>query len=179
LYATSQQLTGGLLRQIICASAKMFERYNERARRALFFARYEASEIGGQEIETEHLLLGVLREGKGMASRVLVRSHLSLTSVRDEVASRVPVRDRWPTSMEIPFSAETKAILLAAAGQADRLGHHYIGPEHLLLGILDRPQSLAGMLLAEHGIDGELVRQEISELGSQGDWPPRSGQHRD
>lgn len=118
----------------------MFERYNERARRALFFARYEASEIGGQEIEAEHLLLGLLREGKGLASRVLVRSQMSLTSVRDEVASRVPVRHRLPASVEIPFSAEIREILQAAAKQSDLLGHSHIGAEHLLMGILCQPQ---------------------------------------
>jgi ATP-dependent Clp protease ATP-binding subunit ClpC len=79
--------------------------------------------------------------------------------------SRGPVREPFPTSIEIPFGAETKAVLLAAAEHADRLGHDYIGAEHLLLSILDRPQSLAGMLLAEHGIDRELVRREVIELG--------------
>jgi ATP-dependent Clp protease ATP-binding subunit ClpC len=152
----------------------VFERSNERARRALFFARYEASEIGGRQIETEHLLLGLLREGRGRASRLLVRSHVSLTSIRDEIASRVPARDRLPISVELPFSPETREILQAAAAQCDLLGDHHIGTEHLLLAILGQPQSLAGMLLAEHGIDRELVRREIIELGPEGDWPPPS-----
>lgn len=152
----------------------MFERYNERARRALFFARYEASEIGGQEIETEHLLLGLLRGGKGLASRLFVRAGMSVSSVRQEVASRVPVRDRFPISTEMPFSAETRKILQAAAEQSDLLGHPHIGTEHLLLGILSQPKSLAAMLLAEHGIDGDLMRREIIELGPEADWPPRS-----
>jgi SAM-dependent methyltransferase len=68
----------------------MFERYNEQARRGLFFARNEASEIGGFEIDTEHLLLGLLRVGKGRASRLFVRSHMSLQGIRHEVASRTP-----------------------------------------------------------------------------------------
>jgi ATP-dependent Clp protease ATP-binding subunit ClpC len=150
----------------------VFERYNERARRARFFARCAASEIGGREIDTAHLLLGLLREGKGLASRLLVRADISLSSVRQEVASRVPVRERFPPSVEIPFSAETLEVLRAATEQSDLLGHHHIGTEHLLLGILCQSQSLAGMLLAELGIDRERVRREMIALGPEGDWPP-------
>jgi ATP-dependent Clp protease ATP-binding subunit ClpC len=157
----------------------VFERYTEQARRGLFFSRYAASEMGGHEIEAAHLLLGVLRGGLGRATRLFARLQLSLPTLRQEVVSRVPVREPLSASIEIPFSAETKAILQAAAGQADLLGHDHIGPEHLLLGILGQPQSLAATLLAEHGIDRELVRSELIELGPEGDWPPHSTQDRD
>ena len=89
----------------------MFERYTERARRVLFFARYEASQLGSISIETEHLLLGLIREGKGLTSRIFARSHLSLESIRKEIEGRTVFREKVSTSVEIPFSAETKRVL--------------------------------------------------------------------
>ena len=112
----------------------MFERYTERARRVLFFARYEASQLGSISIETEHLLLGLIREGKGLTSRIFARSHLSLENIRKEIEGRTVFREKVSTSVEIPFSAETKRVLQFAAEEADRLLHNYIGTEHLLLG---------------------------------------------
>ena len=112
----------------------MFERYTERARRVLFFARYEATQLGSTSIETEHLLLGLIREGKGLTSRIFARSHLSLESIRKEIEGRTVFREKVSTSVEIPFSAETKRVLQFAAEEADRLLHTYIGTEHLLLG---------------------------------------------
>ena len=88
----------------------MFERYTERARRVLFFARYEASQLGSISIETEHLLLGLIREGKGLTSRIFARSHLSLESIRKEIEGRTVFREKVSTSVEIPFSAETKRV---------------------------------------------------------------------
>src|SRR5436853_96578 len=88
----------------------MFERYTERARRVLFFARYEASQLGSISIETEHLLLGLIREGKGLTSRIFARSHLSLENIRKEIEGRTVFREKVSTSVEIPFSAETKRV---------------------------------------------------------------------
>ena len=99
----------------------MFERYTERARRVLFFARYEASQLGSISIETEHLLLGLIREGKGLTSRIFARSHLSLENIRKEIEGRTVFREKVSTSVEIPFSAETKRVLQFAAEEADRL----------------------------------------------------------
>ena len=104
----------------------MFERYTERARRVLFFARYEASQLGSISIETEHLLLGLIREGKGLTSRIFARSHLSLENIRKEVEGRTVFREKVSTSVEIPFSAETRRVLQFAAEEADRLLHNYI-----------------------------------------------------
>ena len=96
----------------------MFERYTERARRVLFFARHEASQLGSISIETEHLLLGLIREGKGLTSRIFARSHLSLESIRKEIEGRTVFREKVSTSVEIPFSAETKRVLQFAAEEA-------------------------------------------------------------
>jgi len=142
----------------------MFERYTERARRVLFFARYEASQLGSVSIETEHLLLGLIREGKGLTSRIFARSHLSLESIRKEIEGRTVFREKVSTSVEIPFSAETKRVLQFAAEEADRLLHNYIGTEHLLLGILREERSVAAAILMEKGMKLNGVREDIVAL---------------
>ena len=142
----------------------MFERYTERARRVLFFARYEASQLGSISIETEHLLLGLIREGKGLTSRIFQRSHLSLESIRKEIEGRTVFREKVSTSVEIPFSQETKRVLQHAAEEAERLMHNYIGTEHLLLGILREEQSVAATILMEKGMRLASVREDIVQL---------------
>jgi ATP-dependent Clp protease ATP-binding subunit ClpC len=142
----------------------MFERYTERARRVLFFARYEASQLGSISIETEHLLLGLIREGKGLTSRIFARSHLSLENIRKEIEGRTVFLEKVSTSVEIPFSTETKRVLQHAAEEADRLLHSYIGTEHLLLGILREERSIAASILSEKGMRLDTVREDIVQL---------------
>jgi enamine deaminase RidA (YjgF/YER057c/UK114 family) len=142
----------------------MFERYTERARRVLFFARYEASQLGNISIETEHLLLGLIREGKGLTSRIFGRSHLSLEDIRREIEGRNVFREKLATSVEIPFSAETTRVLHYAAEEAERLLHNYIGTEHLLLGILREERSVAASILMEKGMRLNSVREDIVQL---------------
>src|SRR3954468_17417042 len=142
----------------------MFERYTERARRVLFFARYEASQLGSISIETEHLLLGLIREGKGLTSRIFARSHLSLENIRKDIEGRTVFREKGSTSVEIPFSAETKRVLQFAAEEADRLLHKYIRTEHLLLGILREEGSAASTTLLEKGMRLNTVREDIVAL---------------
>src|SRR6202047_4038314 len=142
----------------------MFERYTERARRVLFFARYEASQLGSISIETEHLLLGLIREGKGLTSRIFARSHLSLENIRKEIEGRTVFREKVSTSVEIPFSAETKRVLQFAAEEADRLLNNYIGTEPLRLGILREERSVAASILMEKGMRLNAVREDIVQL---------------
>jgi ATP-dependent Clp protease ATP-binding subunit ClpC len=142
----------------------MFERYTERARRVLFFARYEASQLGSISIETEHLLLGLIREGKGLTSRIFQRSHLSLDTIRKDIEGRTVFREKVSTSVEIPFSGETKRVLQYAAEEADRLLHNYIGTEHLLLGLLREERSVAASILMEKGMRLHAVREDIVQL---------------
>jgi len=142
----------------------MFERYTERARRVLFFARYEASQLGSISIETEHLLLGLIREGKGLTSRIFQRSHLSLDAIRKDIEGRTVFREKVSTSVEIPFSGETKRVLQYAAEEADRLLHNYIGTEHLLLGLLREERSVAASILMEKGMRLHAVREDIVQL---------------
>ena len=99
----------------------MFERFTERARRVLFFARYEASQLGSMDIDTEHLLLGLIRECKGLTNRLFAEAGIALDDIRDEVLRRAAVRTKLSTSVEIPFSAATKRVLLHTEQEADRL----------------------------------------------------------
>ena len=122
----------------------MFERYTERAKRVIFFARYEAAQLGSTSIETEHLLLGLIREGKGLTSRLFSKSHLSMEGIRKEIEGRVVIKEQVSTSVEIPLSSESKRVLTYAAEEAERLVHNYIGTEHILLGILREEKSVAG-----------------------------------
>jgi ATP-dependent Clp protease ATP-binding subunit ClpC len=113
----------------------MFERYTESARRTLFFARYETSMTGGTAIETEHLLLGLLREHKGISARLLSRVPQGVENIRRKLEQRLKsnASARVATSVEIPFSEQSKQALQYATEEADRLRHTYIGTEHLLL----------------------------------------------
>src|SRR5208282_4953026 len=126
----------------------MFERYTEKARRVIFFARYEASQYGSPYIETEHLLLGLLREDKQLANRFL-RSNGSIESIRKEIESRITVRERISTSVDVPLSQECKRIISYAAEEAERLGHKHVGTEHLLLGVLREEKSFGAEILQE------------------------------
>src|SRR5512142_142038 len=142
----------------------MFERYTERARRVIFFARYEASQLGSAAIETEHLLLGLIREGKGLTSRLFSKSHLSMDQIRKEVEGRSPYREKVSTSVEIPLSVESKRVLGHAAEEAERMLHSYIGTEHILLGLMREERSVAAGILAEKGMRLASVREDILSL---------------
>jgi ATP-dependent Clp protease ATP-binding subunit ClpC len=142
----------------------MFERYTERARRVIFFARYEASQLGSNSIETEHLLLGLIREGKGLTSRIFSKSHLSMESIRKEIEGRALYRDKVSTSVDIPLSGESKRVLGFAAEEAERMLHNYIGTEHILLGLMREEKSIAAGILAEKGMRLSAVREDIVQL---------------
>jgi ATP-dependent Clp protease ATP-binding subunit ClpC len=142
----------------------MFERYTERARRVIFFARYEASQLGSNSIETEHLLLGLIREGKGLTSRIFSKSHLSMESIRKEIEGRALYRDKVSTSVDIPLSVESKRVLGFAAEEAERMLHNYIGTEHILLGLMREEKSIAAGILAEKGMRLSAVREDIVQL---------------
>ena len=137
----------------------MFERYTERAKRAIYFARHEASQLGGDAIEPEHLLLGLLRE---LPAAVAGRLHISLERVRSDVQSHVLLRDSVSTSVGIPLSPESKRVLDHAREEADRMNHESVGTEHLLLGVLREPGSAAAAILARQGVRAPAVREAIS-----------------
>jgi ATP-dependent Clp protease ATP-binding subunit ClpC len=142
----------------------MFERYTERARRVIFFARYEASQLGSSSIETEHLLLGLIREGKGLTSRIFSKSHLSMENIRKEIEGRALYRDKVSTSVDIPLSLESKRVLGYASEEAERMLHNYIGTEHILLGLMREEKSAAAGILGEKGMRLSAVREDIVQL---------------
>src|SRR5262245_10937248 len=149
----------------------MFERYDEPARRTLFFARYEASKLGVRSIETEHVLLGLMREPRGPAGRLLLT--LPLTDIRKELESH-RTAEKIETSVEIPFSPETKRVLQHACDEADGLTHRHIGPEHLLLGLMKESNSRAATTLARYGLQLDDARVRVRELSVTTKAVPKS-----
>ncbi len=144
----------------------MFERYTEKARRVIFFARYEASQFGSPYIETEHLLLGLLREDKALTNRFL-RSHASIESIRKQIEGRTTLRDKVSTSVDLPLSQECKRVLAYSAEEAERLQHKHIGTEHLLLGLLREDKSFAAEILHDRGLRLSTIREELSRAQSE------------
>ncbi len=139
----------------------MFERYTEKARRVIFFARYEASQFGASAIEAEHILLGLLREDKGLTNRFFPRPQGSIESIRKEIEGRTVVREKISTSVDLPLSAVAKRVLSYAQEESERLQHRYIGTEHLLLGLLREEKSLAAEILYERGLRLNQIRDEL------------------
>lgn len=139
----------------------MFERYTEAARLAIFYARYEASQFGSPFIETEHLLLGLSREG-GWLRQQLEIGHWG--AIRNRIESLTTVREHIPTSVDLPLSHECKRSLSYAAEEAETLGDKHITSGHLTLGLLRVDGCLAADMLREHGITYEGLRQVVSEI---------------
>ena len=139
----------------------MFERYTEKARRVIFFARYEASQFGSPYIETEHMLLGLLREDKALTSRML-RSQASVEAIRRQIEGHTTIQERVSTSVDLPLSNESKRVLAYAAEEAERLSHKHIGTEHLLLGMLREERCFAAEILNERGIRLSAMREELA-----------------
>ncbi|HEV7743860.1 MAG TPA: ATP-dependent Clp protease ATP-binding subunit [Pyrinomonadaceae bacterium] len=154
----------------------MFERYTEKARRVIFFARYEASQFGAPAIEPEHLLLGLMREDKTLTGRFFPRAQVSIESIRKEIEGRTLLREKISTSVELPLAPETKRVLAYAHEESDRLQHRHIGTEHLLLGLLREDRSMAAEILYERGLRLNAVRDEIAR---QSGTDSRSSQKKD
>jgi ATP-dependent Clp protease ATP-binding subunit ClpC len=138
----------------------VFERYTEKARRVIFFARYEASQFGSPYIETEHLLLGLLREDKALTNRFL-RSHASVESIRKQIEGQSIAREKTSTSVDLPLSSESKRVLAYAGEEAERRANRHIGTEHLLLGVLREEKCFAAQILTERGLRLSQVREEL------------------
>jgi len=139
----------------------MFERYTEKARRVIFFARYEASNYGSAEIDTEHLLLGILRE-TGHVRKMLPLG--AAEAIRAQIDARTPERLKVPTSVDLPLSDASKRILKYGAEEAERLKHRHIGSEHLFLGLLREKGCLAAELLEPFGATLEEVRTKVEVM---------------
>jgi hypothetical protein len=136
----------------------MFELYTEKARRSIFFARYEASQFGSPYIETEHLLLGLLRENRGLL-RLLPPG--SAETIRKQIEAHTAFRESVSTSVDLPLSNDSKRVLAYAAEEAQHLGHKHIGTEHLFLGLIREKGSFASEILHEKGLALDRVRESL------------------
>ncbi len=141
--------------------SSVLERCTEKARRTIFFARYEAGELGSPTIETEHLLLGLLRENRALTKRFL-RSRALVESVRKQISEHAVMGEKIPTSVDLPLSAESKRALAYAVEEAGGLDCKYIGAEHLLLGLLRVGKCFAAQVLRARGVKLKEVRAELA-----------------
>jgi Clp amino terminal domain, pathogenicity island component len=140
----------------------MFERYTEKARRTIFFTRYEATQFGSLYIESEYLLLGLLREDKELANRLL-RSHAAVESIRKQIEGHSAPRAKVSTSVDLPLSHECKRVLVFGAEESERLNHEHIDTDHLLLGLLRAEECFAARLLREQGLTLDSVREQVQQ----------------
>jgi len=139
----------------------MFERYTQKARRVLFSSRAEAQIAGSKSIESEHLLLGLLREDSDLFAAI---TNLNLTeeALRQRIEAAHPAGNSLPRDTDLRFSDECKCILFYAAEESRRLGDKHIGTEHLMLGMLCEDGSLAAKLLRQHGADPRAIRKTFA-----------------
>lgn len=140
----------------------MFDRYTEKARRVIFFARYEAGRGSTGTIDPEHLLLGLIRE-----NTALLQSLLPSVKAVDTLKQRLekPATEALPTTVDMPLSRLAKRALAFAAEEAEKLGHRHIGRGHLLLGLLRVTESEASQLLLEQGLQIEVLRTRVAQQG--------------
>ena len=145
----------------------MFEKFTEKARRVMFFARYEASQFGSESIQSGHLLLGLLRESEKTSTQLLERMGVSVSGLRERLVAALTPKDKKivpsSTSIDIPMEEEVKRILQHATAESGKLNHKHVGAEHLLLGMLKEDQSLAGRLLKEGGADLIAAKEILLE----------------
>ena len=126
----------------------------------IFFARYGVSQTGRMTIESEHLLLGLVHEDGNILNR-FVRD-ATQAEVRDEITRRMAIKEKVPTSVDLPLSNESRRILAYAAEEAKRLNTDHIGPEHLLLGMLREETSTAAQVLYQHGLNLNIVQEGLA-----------------
>jgi ATP-dependent Clp protease ATP-binding subunit ClpA len=141
----------------------VFERFTDRARRVVVLAQEEARLLNHNYIGTEHLLLGLVHEGEGVAARALESLGVSLDAVRQQVEEIIGQGDRAPTG-HIPFTPRAKKVIELAGREASDLGHNYVGTEHLLLGLIREGDGVAAQTLAKLGVDLAGVRLQVVEL---------------
>src|SRR3989339_1305129 len=142
----------------------MLERFTERARKVILLAKEEAKRFNHDYIGTEHILLGLVREGEGVAAAVLASFGLSPEKIRLEVEKLVQPGPSTVISGDIPFTPKAKKVIELAMDEARRLGHNYIGTEHLLLGLIKEGEGVASHVLMNVGLDLNKLRAEVIKL---------------
>jgi ATP-dependent Clp protease ATP-binding subunit ClpA len=155
----------------------MFERFTDRARRVVVLAQEEARMLDHNYIGTEHLLLGLIHEGEGVAAKALEAMGISLDAVRQQVEAIIG-RGQQAPSGHIPFTPRAKRVLELSLRESSQLGHNYIGTEHILLGLVREGEGVAAQVLVKLGADLNRVRQMVIQLlaahGAEGRPKPRS-----
>ena len=141
----------------------MFERFTDRARRVVVLAQEEARMLDHNYIGTEHLLLGLIREGEGVAARALESLGISLEAVRQQVEEIIG-RGQQAPSGHVPFTPRAKKVLELSLREAQELGHNYIGTEHILLGLIREGGGVAAQVLVKLGADLNRSRQQVVQL---------------
>ncbi len=154
----------------------MFERFTDRARRVVVLAQEEAKMLNHNYIGTEHILLGLIHEGEGVAAKALESLDISLESVREQVQDIIG-QGQQPATGHIPFTPRAKKVLELSLREALQLGHNYIGTEHILLGLIREGEGVAAQVLVKLGADLGKVRQQVIQLlsGFQGKEPAQVG----
>src|SRR5438445_8530475 len=154
-----------------------FDKFTERARKVLQLAQEEAQRFNHNYIGTEHLLLGLVREGEGVAAKVLANLGVELNKVRSAVEFIIGRGDRAVMG-EIGLTPRAKKVIELAVDEARRLGHHYIGTEHLVLGLIREDEGIASGVLASLGVNLEKVRSEVIKVLTQTGNTPHHGDRR-
>jgi ATP-dependent Clp protease ATP-binding subunit ClpC len=154
----------------------MFERFTDRARRVVVLAQEEARMLNHNYIGTEHILLGLIHEGEGVAAKALESLGISLDAVRQQVEEIIGQGQQAPSG-HIPFTPRAKKVLELSLREALQLGHNYIGTEHILLGLIREGEGVAAQVLVKLGADLNKVRQQVIQLlsGYQGKEPATAG----
>ncbi|MDE2485462.1 MAG: ATP-dependent Clp protease ATP-binding subunit, partial [candidate division NC10 bacterium] len=153
----------------------MFERFTERARKVIILAREEAIRLGHNFVGTEHLLLGLIREGDGLAVAILKKLNVNISAVKGEIEKIVSVGSEFSPAGEIPFTPQAKKVLEYAISEARSLGHNYIGTEHLLLGLIREGEGIASLVLRDFGVSVASAKAQAQELlGEQASKPTSS-----
>ncbi len=142
----------------------MFNRFTERARKVILLAKEEAKRFNHDYIGTEHILLGLIKEGEGVASAVLQNLGLSPEKIRLEIEKLVKTGPSTVVSGDIPFTPKAKKVIELAMEEARNLGHNYIGTEHLLLGLIREGEGVASQVLVNMDMDLNKVRRAVMEL---------------
>ncbi len=154
----------------------MFERFTDRARRVVVLAQEEARTLNHNYIGTEHVLLGLIHEGEGVAAKALESLGIGLEAVRQQVEQIIGQGQQAPSG-HIPFTPRAKKVLELSLREALQLGHNYIGTEHILLGLIREGEGVAAQVLVKLGADLTRVRQQVMQLlgGDQGKEPAAAG----
>ena len=146
----------------------MFDRFTDRAKKVMNLARQEAQRFNHEYLGTEHILLGLVQEGSGVAANVLRNMNIDLAKIRTEVEKLVKTGPSMVTMGQLPFTPRAKKVLELSMEEAGNLGHNYIGTEHLLLGLIKENEGIAAKVLTNLGVKLEDVREEVLEfLGAE------------